>query len=304
MMGLWKNRIDAEIGEVSWDKRVVHEKIERMKSPKSKVKFPLIFVSIAALIFILIFINQVNPGTSITQSSNQEQMSLLQKINSSNVDAYYYSVFKPDSDHYYGGKDDSYFGMKKGEHIKDMQKMLSKLTVSENDRFGFGDKNTKDVVVHFDNGTTHKLRVSYYQIYDMEEQVVYDIGNKTFYTVFRGSLDQYTMFRWVNGYFLMLIGINLLLTGLARIPLREKLHSLFFLKINGFIAGWWITNWFLQSNFIFSKTVILIVYCVMTILFLLLMYRLKLEGQLKRIEYYKMILYLVVSIFMWNKFFF
>lgn len=308
-MGLWKDRINAEIGEVSWDKRAVHDKIERMKSPKSKVKLPIIFVSMAALIFLLIFTNQVNLGLSITQSSNQEQMSLLQKIDSSNVEAYYYSVFKPEGDYYYGGIDDSYFGMKKGENIEDMQKMLSKLTVSEYDWFGSIDENTKDVVIHFDNGMTHKLRVSFYQIYDIEEQVVYDIGEKTYYSVFRGSLDYYNMFRWVNGYFLMLIGINLLLTSLARSPLREKFHSLFFIQMLFFIqiigfVGWINTDGFLQSNFIFSKTVILIVYCAMTIIHLLLIYLLKLDGQLKRIEYYKMILYLVVSIYMWNKFFY
>ena len=138
----------------------------------------------------------------------------------------------------------------------------------------------------------------------MEEQVAYDIGVKTFYTVFRSSLDQYTMFRWVNGYFLMLIGINLLLTSLARSPLREKLHFLFFIQISGFITIFMNADWLLKDNFIFSKTVLLSVYLVMTVIHILFIYRLKLEGPLKRIEYYKMILYLVVSIFIWNKFFF
>ena len=301
-MGLWKDRIDAEIGEVSWDKHFVHEKIERMKSPKSKVKLPIIFVSIAALLFLLILTNQVNPATSITQSSNKEQISLLQKINSSNVEVYYYSIFKPDSGYYYAGKDDSYFGMKKGEYIEDMQAMLSKLTVS---KYGwFSGDDTKNVVVHFENGTTHKLIVSYNQLYDIEENIVYDMGDRRFYTVFRGDLEQYKMFRWVNGYFLMLIGIHLLLTSIARRPIREKLNSIFLLQLNSFIVLWIIVDYFSKSNFIFSKTVILIVYCVMTLIHLLLIYRLKLEGQLKRIEFYKMILYLMVSIYMWNKFFF
>lgn len=301
-MGLWKDRIDAEIGEVSWDKRAVHEKIKQIKKPKTIFKLPLIIASVVALLFLLIITNQVNPETSLTQSSSQEQMLLLEKIDSSNVEAYYYSIFKPDSGYYYGGKDDSYFGMKKGEHIEDMQAMLSKLTVSE---YGyFGDKDTKDVVVHFENGTTHKLRVSYYQIYDIEENIVYDIGDRRFYTVFRGDFEQYRMFRWVNGYFLMLIGIHLLLTSIARRPIREKLNSIFFLQLNGFIVLWINIDYFLKTNFILSKTVILIVYCVLTLIHLLLIYRLKLEGQLKRIEYYKLILYLVVSIYMWNKFFF
>ena len=76
-MGLWKDRIDAEIGKVSWDKHVVHERINQKEQGKKIYKIPFVLISIATIIFILILTNQTIP---LTQSSEQEKMSFLENI--------------------------------------------------------------------------------------------------------------------------------------------------------------------------------------------------------------------------------
>jgi len=302
-MGLWKDRIDAEIGEVSWDKHVVHEKINQKERGKKIYKIPFVLISIATITFLLILTNQTIP---LTQSSEQEKMSFLEKVQSSKVKAFYFSVFEPDGydGYYYTGVDDSYLGMKKGNKIKEMQAMLSNLTVLEDNKLkGYG-SDMKEVVVHFENGTTHKVRVSLRQLYDVEAGITYDIQNRYYYTIFKGEEEQFTVFRWINGFFLLLIGINLLFTSLARKPIREKFHPLFFLQLNSFLLLWFVVDYLFKNHFIFSKSVILTVYIFMVMMHCLLIYRFKLQGQLKRVEFYKMALYLVMMIFIWNKFFF
>ena len=299
-MGLWKDRIDAEIGDVSWNKRGVYEKINQTERVKRIYRIPFIFTSIAAILFLLILTNQTIP---LTQSSDQEKMSFLQKVQSSNVKAYYFSVFEPDG-YYYTGVDDSYLGMKKGNKIKEMQAMLSNLTVLEDNKLNGYGSDMKEVVVHFKNGTTHKLRVSLRQLYDVEAGITYEIQNRYYYTIFQGEDEQFTVFRWINGFFLLFMGINLLFTSLARKPIREKFHPLFFLQLNSFLLLWFVVNYLFKNHFIFSKSVILTVYIFMVIIHCLLIYRFKLQGQLKRAEFYKIALYFIIMIYIWNKFFF
>lgn len=299
-MGLWKDRIDAEIGKVSWDKHVVHEKINQKERGKKIYKIPFVLISIATIAFLLILTNQTIP---LTQSSEQEKMSFLEKVQSSKVKAYYFSVFEPDG-YYYTGVDDSYLGMKKGNKIKEMQAMLSNLTVLEDNKLkGYG-SDMKEVIVHFENGTTHKVRVSFRQLYDVEAGITYEIQNRYYYTIFQGEHEQFTVFRWINGFFLLLMGINLLFTSLARKPIKEKFHLLFVLQLNSFLLLWFVVDYLFKNHFIFSKSVILTVYIFMVMIHCLLIYRLKLQDQLKRVEFYKMALYLVMMIFIWNKFFF
>lgn len=297
VMSKWKDQIDTELGEVTWDKRKVYEKIQRSKRKSWFVIIPTILTACIAIMLIILTLPKEMPITT-----SAEKISLQELMENSSIEAYYYSVFNPMYDRYIGGIDERYLGTKKGDNVAALTEQLSNLELHDSRYYGYG--LSYDMVVHFDDGTVKKLQIGEGQVIDIDTGESYWTSAYKYYQIFNGeSYPNVAINKWFHTIFLILIGFNLVFFYWVKQPVRRKSISLAF-NLFVLILTWVsIFNTF-EGDYLLTKTMLASWFIGYLLLHICFVWIGKLKGQEMRVELYKMVLYGGALWFVWDRFFF